>query len=248
MASVPRIFSQTRRAARARRHAVLAAAASPEDQFLRAHLAEEVLDRLEFMRLDPCPTLLLGDANGLAAEMLAARGHAVTTPTGLDEEQPLPPPQWPLIVSLLALDTVNDLPGALIHLRRALLPGGLLIACITGAGTLATLRSVLQEADGDRPAARLHPQIDNQIASGLMARAGFQRQVVDSHSLPVTYRSLDRLIADLRVQGLTSVLADAPPPLTRASLDRARAALAARADSQGRVSETFELLTLTGWG
>jgi len=174
-ASVPRIFSQSRRLARARRHTALSAASSPEDQFLRAHLAEEVMDRLDFMRLEACPTLVLGDAPG-------------------------------------------DLPGALIHLRRALLPGGLLLACITGAGTLATLRHALLVADGDRPAARVHPQIDNQIASGLMARAGFNRQVVDSHALPVTYRSLDRLLTDLRLQGLTSVLADAPPPLTRAGL------------------------------
>lgn len=247
MASVPRIFSQSRRAARARRQAALAISAAPEDQFLRTHLADEVLDRLDFMRLDPCPTLLLGDAAGLVTAALTRRGHAVTAGQPLDEEHPLPPPQRPLIVSLLALDTVNDLPGALIHLRRALSPGGLLIACITGAGTLATLRAVLQQADADRPAARVHPQIDNQAASGLLARAGFQRQVVDSHSLPVSYRSLDRLIADLRTQGLTSVLADAPPPLTRAALERARTAFAERADSQGRVTETFELLTLTAW-
>lgn len=246
MATVPRIFSQSRRQARARRHAALAAGALPEDQFLRTHLAGDVLDRLDFMRLDPCPALVLGDAAGLLAAQLTRRGHAVTA-LEVDEEQPLPG-QWPLIVSLLALDTVNDLPGALIHLRRALAPAGLLLACITGAGTLATLRAVLQEADGDRPAARVHPQIDNQIASGLMARAGFSRQVVDSHTLPVTYRSLDRLLADLRLQGLTSVLADAPPPLTRAGLDRARAAFMARADAQGRVAESFELLTLTGWG
>ena len=245
-ASVPRIFSQSRRLARARRHTALSAASSPEDQFLRAHLAEEVMDRLDFMRLEACPTLVLGDAAGVLADQLTRRGHAVTR-MEVDEEQPLPPPQWPLIVSLLSLDTVNDLPGALIHLRRALLPGGLLLACITGAGTLATLRHALLVADGDRPAARVHPQIDNQIASGLMARAGFNRQVVDSQALPVTYRSLDRLLADLRLQALTSVLADAPPPLTRAGLERARAAFTANADEQGRVRETFEILTLTGW-
>lgn len=244
---VPRIFSQARRAARARRHVALAARSAPEEQFLRAHLAEEVLDRLAFMRFDPCPTLVLGDAAGLLSPLLTARGHAVTAPALVDEEQPLPG-QWPLIVSLLALDTVNDLPGALIHLRRALAPGGLLIACITGAGTLATLRQVLQQADGERPAARVHPQIDNQAASALLARAGFARQVVDAHDLPVTYRSLDRLLADLRLQGLTSVLADSPPPLTRTGLDKARAAFAAEADAQGRVAETFALLTLTGWG
>lgn len=244
--SVPRIFSQARRAARTRRHTALAAIAAPEEQFLRIHLADEVMDRLDFMRFEPCPTLVLGDAPGVLSRLLSERGHAVTAPDWVEEEQPLPG-QWPLIVSLLALDTVNDLPGALIHLRRALTPGGLLIACITGAGTLATLRQVLQEADGERPAARVHPQIDNQAASALMARAGFARQVVDSHDVPVTYRSLDRLLADLRLQGLTGVLADAPPPLTRAGLERARAAFAAKADAEGRVTETFAILTLTGW-
>lgn len=246
-ASVPRIFSQSRRLARARRHMALCTASSPEDQFLRAHLAKEVLDRLDFMRLEASPALVLGDAPRLLAEPLSRRGHTVTALDEVDEEQPLPG-QWPLIVSLLALDTVNDLPGALIHLRRALAPGGVLIACITGAGTLGTLRHALLAADGERPAARVHPQIDNQIASGLMARAGFNRQVVDSHELPVTYRSLDRLLADLRLQGLTSVLADAPPPLTRAGLERARAAFMAKADAQRRVTETFDILTLTGWG
>jgi hypothetical protein len=225
---------------------VLAARAAPEDQFLRAHLADEVMERLDFMRFDPCPTLVLGDAPGVLTRLLSQRGHTVNAPLQVDEEQPLPR-QWPLIVSLLALDTVNDLPGALIHLRRALQPGGVLIACITGAGTLTTLRQVLQEADGERPAARIHPQIDNQTASGLMARAGFNRQVVDSHDVPVTYRSLDRLLTDLRLQGLASVLADTPPPLTRAGLERARTALAAKADSEDRVTETFAILTLTGW-
>jgi len=248
-AAIPRIFSQHRRRARLQRHLRLAAGATPQDQFLRAHLVEDVIDRLDFIRFAPCDTLVLGDTSGLLTQQLAPRGHRLLSvdPLRTDEEQPLPGPQAGLIVSLLALDTVNDLPGALIHLRRALLPGGLFIGCMIGAGTLPTLRHILLAADRERPAARLHPQVDTQAASGLMARAGFTRQVVDGHSLTVTYRTLDRLLADLRLQGLTSVLADAPPALTRAALARAHAAFAERADAEGRVSETFELLTLTGW-
>lgn len=247
--SVPQIFSQARRVARGQRLARLAVA-EPDAQFLRRHAAEDVLDRLEFMRLPPCEADLHGDPAGLLAEPLRQLGftpHAFAA-DALAEELPYPGTQRSLIVSLFNLDTVNDLPGALIHLRQALAPGGLLIACLTGAGTLPSLRQVLLAADGERPAARVHPQIDNQTASALLARAGFARQVVDTHSLTVTYRSLDRLLADLRAQGLTNVLADAPPPLTRAALARARAAFAERADPQGRVSETFELLMLTGWG
>ncbi|MES2700275.1 MAG: hypothetical protein V4647_11760 [Pseudomonadota bacterium] len=245
--SVPQIFSQARRAARAQRLTRFAVS-EPEAQFLRRHAAEDVLDRLDFMRLPPCEADLHGDPAGLLADPLRQLGFTTNAIATLAEELPYPGPQRALIVSLFTLDTVNDLPGALIHLRKALAPGGLLIACLTGAGTLPTLRQVLLAADGERPAARVHPQIDNQTASALLARAGFARQVVDTHSLPVTYRSLDRLLADLRAQGLTNVLADAPPPLTRAGLDQARAAFAERADASGRVSETFELLTLTAWG
>jgi SAM-dependent methyltransferase len=250
--TVPLIFSPSRRKARTRRHMqqVAAGADGAEDQFLRAHLAADVADRLDFMRQEPCRALVLGDWPGLMATELAARGfdpHAIA-PDALDEERPLPDPSFGLIVSVLSLDTVNDLPGALIHLRRALPAGGLLIANITGAGSLPALRQILLAADGERPAARVHPQIDNQAASALMARAGFNRQVVDSHSLTVTYRSFDRMVADLRAQALTNVLADAPPPFTRASLARARAAFAGMADDDGRVTETIELLTLTGWG
>jgi hypothetical protein len=245
--SVPQIFSQARRVARARRM-VRFGVTRPDDQFLRHHAAEDVLDRLDFMRLPPCEADLHGDPAGLLADPLRQLGFTTRAIDTLAEEQPYPAAQRALIVSLFALDTVNDLPGALIHLRQALAPGGLLIACLTGAGTLPMLRQVLQVADGERPAARVHPQIDNQTASALLARAGFARQVVDTHSLTVTYRSLDRLLADLRAQGLANVLADAPPPLTRAGLERARAAFAERTDADGRVSETFELLTLTAWG
>lgn len=245
--SVPQIFSQARRVARARRLARLARS-EPEAQFLRRHAAEDVLDRIAFMRLPPDEADLLGDPAGQLAEPLRQLGFTVNAVDSLAEELPYPATRRPLVVSLFNLDTVNDLPGALIHLRQALAPGGLLIACLTGAGTLPSLRQVLLAADGERPAARVHPQIDNQTASALLARAGFARQVVDTHSLTVTYRSLDRLLADLRAQGLANVLADAPPPLTRAGLGRARAAFAERADADGRVSETFELLTLTGWG
>lgn len=250
--SVPRIFNQTRRTARARRHMQLVArgAGGSADQFLRAHLAEDVADRLDFMRFEPCRALVLGDWPGLLAAELAGRGFAPQTlaPDAVDEEQPLPDQSFPLIASVLSLDTVNDLPGALIHLRRALPSSGLLIASITGAGSLPTLRQILLAADAERPAARIHPQVDNQAASALMARAGFNRQVVDSHSLTVAYRSFDRMVADLRAHGLTNVLADTPPPLTRAGLQRAREAFADLADGEGRVTETIELLTLTGWG
>jgi SAM-dependent methyltransferase len=223
---VPQIFSRKRRSRREDRHRLLCR----EDrsaQFLRQHMADDVIERIGFMQVPAGKALVHGDAPRLLAEPLAAQGFTVTTIDGLDEEQPYPAGGFDLIASLCSLDTVNDLPGALIHIRNALAPGGLAIGCLTGAGTLPALRKALLAADGERPAARIHPQVDNLAASGLMGRAGFGRQVVDSHSLTVTYRSFDRLVEDLRAQGLSNVLADPPPPLTRTGLGRARTASAA---------------------
>jgi len=244
----PQIFSRQRRIARAQRH-LRQAPADPAAQFLRADAADDIAERLAFMQVAPCPALVHGDGSGLLGKALAARGFALRTsgPESVDEEQPLPGPPAGLIASLFALDTVNDLPGALLHIRNALPAGGLFLGCLIGAGSLPALRQIMLAADGERPAARMHPQIDNRAASALMQRAGFSRQVVDSRPITVRYRSIARLVADLRAQGLTNALADAPPPLSRAALARAQAAFAELADAEGRVSETFEILTLTGW-
>ncbi len=246
--TVPQIFSRPRRIARALRQRRLVGR-DPAAQFLRAAMAEDIAERLAFMQFAPCPALIHGDPSGLLAEALGALGFesSASGPDTVDEELPYPQPAPKLIISLCSLDTVNDLPGALIHIRNALPPGGLFIACLTGAGSLPALRQILLAADGDRPAARLHPQIDNLAASGLLQRAGFSRQVTDSYAIRASYRSFEQLVADLRAAGLGNVLADPPPPLTRSALARARAAFADLADDQGRVAESFEVLTLTGW-
>ena len=122
-----------------------------------------------------------------------------------------------------------------------------MIASLIGAGSLSNLRRATIAAEPDRPAARMHPLVDNAAASALMQRALFKRQVVDSRSLEVAYRSLDRLVSDLRDQGLTSSLASPAPPLGKAALERARASFLTARNDQNRVLETFEILTLTGW-
>lgn len=212
-------------------------------------LVEDALERIEFMCLTPDRALVLGEGGQQLGKLLERKGVRVTVaePGSLDLEQPLPVGGFGLIVSLGALDTVNDLPGALIHQRNALAEGGVMIASIIGAGSLPRLRAALLAADGERPAARLHPAVDPRSGAALLQRAGFARQVADGWTLRLRYGDLDTLIADLRVQGLTSALNDAAPPLTRAGLERAREAFLADADRHGRVVETLEMLTLTGW-
>jgi hypothetical protein len=244
----PEIFSTGRKIARAARAKRLRARAAAAD-WLAGSLVEDLLERIEFMRLVPDRALVLGAGASELGGLLERKGVRVTLaePGSLDLEAPYPFGGFGLIVSLAALDSVNDLPGALIHQRMALGEGGVMLASMIGAGSLPRLRDALLAADGDRPAARLHPAVDARSGAGLLQRAGFSRQVADAWTLRLRYGNLDTLIADLRSQGLTSVLSDAAPPLTRDGLERARKAFLADADGHGRVVETLEMLTITGW-
>lgn len=223
--------------------------------FIADDMVDDVLDRLSFLRHAPTRALVIGDFTGALTTALTAQGVAVTRAdpapgfdaTPIDEELPLPfDHQFDLIVSLGTLDTVNDLPGALIHLRRALAQGGLTIIAISGAGSLPATRAIMLAADADRPAPRLHPQIDVRAGGQLLQRASFADPVVDSHSLRASYRTFARLVGDIRAQGLSACLARGGAPLGKTALARAENAFAAMAED-GRVTETFEILTLSGW-
>jgi SAM-dependent methyltransferase len=218
-------------------------------RYVMEDMVEDVLDRLDFLRLEPENALVIGDwTRGLAAA-LRARGVQVTEAEpadGFDEEQPFPFSGFDLVASLGTLDTVNDLPGALIHIRNALAHGGMMIASFMAAGSLPALRSIMLAADGDRPAPRLHPAVDVRAGGQLLQRTLFADPVIDQRPLKASFRSLDRLVGDLRAQGLGNVLADAGPVLGKAARARACDAFAAAA-VDGRTHETFEILTLSGW-
>lgn len=218
-------------------------------RFLSQDAADDLLDRLSFLRHPVRKALVMGDLSGELGAGLAAQGIEVIrrSPPETGLENPWPDTGFDLIAALFVLDTVNDLPGALIHMRNALAPGGLAFAVFAGAGSLPALRAAMLAADGDRPAPRLHPQVDVRAGGQLLQRAGFSSPVIDSRSLTVRYGALSRLVADLRAQGIANQLSDPGPPLGRAALARANSAFFAQADAEGRVSETFEVLTLSGW-
>lgn len=216
---------------------------------MHADMVEDVLERLAFLQVQPRRALVIGDWTGELAQMLAERGAdvmAVEPAEGFNEEQPYPSAGFDFIASLGTLDTVNDLPGALIHLRNALAPGGLIIASFAGAGSLPVLRDAMLLADGDRPAPRIHPHVDVRAGGQLLQRTGFADPVVDSRTLSVSFRTLDSLVADLRAQGMSNVLARSGPPLTQAARKHAQEAFRA-AGENGRTTERFEILTLSGW-
>lgn len=165
------------------------------------------------------------------------------------ETLPLAEASADLVVSVLALHTVDDLPGVLAQIRRALRPDGLFIACLAGAGTLRELRDAFLEAEAatGRASPRVAPFADVRALGGLLQRAGFALPVADVDSLTVRYADPIALMRDLRAMGATNALqARSRTPLRRDLLMAACAAYPMDAD--GRIRASFELVWLTGWG
>jgi hypothetical protein len=131
-------------------------------------------------------------------------------------------------------------------MRRALRPDGLFLGAFIGGGSLGAARTAFREAEADRPAARFHPMIDVRSAGDLLVRAGFALPVADSETINVRYPDLFRLIGDLRGMAGSNVLRGRVP-LARRTIAAAANAFADRADPDGRVTERFDLIFLTGW-
>ncbi|WP_244884878.1 methyltransferase domain-containing protein [Croceicoccus mobilis] len=217
-------------------------------------LAEDVVDRLGFLREDFAKALVIGDRTGALIRHLEETGGDVTAAdpaplpgkVQIDEEKPISGGPYDLIVTFGLLDTVNDLPGALVLMRHALKQGGLMIASFAAAGSLLKLRAAMLAGDGERPAPRIHPQVDVRAAGQLLTRTGFADPVVDGWGFDVGFDSFDQIIGDLRAQAMGNVLANPGPALTRSGLDVARSAFEAQRDDDGIIRERFEFVTLTG--
>lgn len=243
---VPSIFAEKRRVQRALRSADRRRGRPDAATFLIDDIADDIIERLSFVRLVPQRALVIGPGTSALAAYFGNGFTTLTQTLEANPAEPLPDGGYDCIAVIGQLDAINDLPGALIHLRNALAPGGLVIASFVGGASLPMLRGAMLAAEPDRPSARIHPQVDRRAAPQLLQRAGWKDPVVDTHTLTVRYSSLDRLVADLRDQGLGSALARPAPPLGKNALARARDDFAARADGDGKTAETFEIITLTG--
>ena len=183
-------------------------------------------------------------------EALRRSPHAAVA---ADEEAlPFAPASFDLVVSVLALHLVNDLPGVLLQVRKALKPDGLFLAALLGGDTLAELRSALTEAEIEATggaAPRVAPFAEIRALGALLQRAGFALPVADQDRLAIRYDTALDLMRDLRAMGATSALVErSRVPLRRSVLLRAAAIYGARfADPDGRVRATFDVVSLSGW-
>ncbi len=221
-----------------------------------------LLDRLDDTTRRFTAALDLG-GRGIVAPLLRARGIATVAcdlsprmaalsggpAVAADEEWlPFAPASFDLVVASLSLHWVNDLPGTLIQLRRALRPDGLLLASLPAAGTLASLRAALAEAEvalcgGLAP--RVAPFPDLRDCAGLLQRAGFALPVADLEEIALDYAAPMALLADLRAAGESNALAERSrrvPP--RGVFARALARLAG---ADGRLKVVLPMAMLTGW-
>src|SRR5258708_11211675 len=157
-----------------------------------------------------------------------------------------------LVVSALALQFVNDLPGALVQIRRALKPDGLLLAAMIGGDSLSELRAAFAQAESEvegGASPRVAPLADLRDIGALLQRAGFALPVTDIDRVIVRYSSPLALMHDLRRMGATNALTERRrTPLRRATLRRLFEIYAERfADPDGRIRATFEIVWLSGW-
>lgn len=246
--------------ARNRRRAL---ALGPET-FLLDRVAEDLVDRLGAVKRRfgtaadlGTPTRALRDA--LAGSGMVERYLAFGPPERSDtdvvtdpEVLPFAPASLDLVISALALQSVNDLPGVLAQIRRALRPDGLLLAGFLGGGTLNELRVAFAIAESDTLGGispRVAPFVDLRDLGGLLQRAGLALPVADVDRVVVRYGDPLALLRDLRRMGAANPLRDRRrAPLLRKTLVRLFEVYAERfSDPDGRLRATFEVVWVSGW-
>ena len=176
----------------------------------------------------------------------------IDLPENESEPLPLQPEQLDLAVSALAFQFVNDLPGVLAQIRRALKPDGLLLAAMLGGDTLTELRQSFAAAEAELESGvspRVAPSADLRDVGSLLQRAGFALPVTDLDRIVVRYDSALALMADLRRMGATNVLVERRrTPTRRATMLRMAQIYGERfADPDGRIRATFDVIWLSGW-
>jgi SAM-dependent methyltransferase len=245
----PALFDRALLQARQRR-----AQAQGPVTFLLDRVDEDMSDRLSAVTREfRAAADLWTPGDGLVAQRarLPSLQRVELDATGA-ERLPFAPESLDLVVSGLALQFVNDLPGVLAQIRRALKPDGLLLAAMIGGDSLSELRQAFAAAESECEGGvspRVAPFADLRDIGGLLQRAGFALPVTDVDRVVVRYANAFALMQDLRRMGAANVLIERRhTPTRRATLLRMAELYAERfADDDGRIRATFDIIWLSGW-
>jgi SAM-dependent methyltransferase len=221
--------------------------------FLLDRVREDMEDRLQAVTRGFSDAADIWTAGELLRKPLADRFQSIVhVDPDETEALPLQPESLDLVVSALAFQFVNDLPGVLAQIRRALKPDGLLLAAMAGGDTLTELRQCFAAAEAECEGGvspRVVPFADLRDVGALLQRAGLALPVTDVDRVVVRYDSAFALMADLRRMGATNILIERRrTPTRRATLLRMAQVYAERfADPDGRIRATFDVIWLSGW-
>ncbi len=222
--------------------------------FLLDRVADEMAERLAAVLRIFERAADVGTPTGAVRRALTASGKVGSfVPVVTDDEAlPFANGSLDLVVSALALQFINDLPGVLIQVRRALKADGLFLAALIGGDSLTELREAFAQAESEIEGGvspRVAPFADVREMGALLQRAGFALPVVDNERLTVRYATPFALMRDLRRMGATNVLSERRrTPLRRATLQRMTEIYTQRfADADGRLRASFEIVWLSGW-
>ena len=224
------------------------------ETFLLDRVAADIGERLSAVLRNFERAVDVGTPGDAVRRALVASGKvtAVEAVPFRDEIVSAPAGTLDLAVSALALQFVNDLPGALVQIRRVLKPDGLFLAALIGGDTLSELRQSFAAAESEIEGGispRVAPFADIRDIGALLQRAGFALPVVDSDRVTVRYDTVFALMHDLRRMGATNALTERRRrPLKRATLFKMAEIYRQRfADADGRLRATFEVIWLSGW-
>jgi SAM-dependent methyltransferase len=224
-----------------------------EVTFLLDRVAEDMADRVSAVMRDFADVADVWSPGEVLRAPLADRFKSVTR-VGLDDSEvlPLQPESLDLAVSALAFQFVNDLPGVLAQIRRALRPDGLLLAALPGGDTLTELRQSFAAAEAECEGGvspRVAPFADLRDIGHLLQRAGLALPVTDVDRVVVRYDNAFALMHDLRRMGAANVLIERRrAPTRRATMLRMAQIYAERfSDFDGRIRATFDIVWLSAW-
>jgi SAM-dependent methyltransferase len=229
------------------------AQAQGEVTFLLDRVAEDMSDRLAAVTREfHAGADLWTPGEGLAAVRARLPCERIALDATGMETLPFAPESLDLVVSALALQFVNDLPGVLAQIRRALKPDGLLLAAMIGGDSLTELRQAFAAAEAECEGGvspRVAPFADLRDIGALLQRTGFALPVTDVDRVVVRYANAFALMQDIRRMGAANVLIERRRKLSRrATLLRMAEIYAERfADADGRVRATFDIIWLSGW-
>jgi len=242
---------------RERQQRALALKAPDYPEFLDVLVARELCARLELIERKFRRCVVIGQVAGafLQEIKLSEKLQEITAFENIAHDSewlPFKENSLDCIIAPPGFELVNDLPGVLIQINRALKPDGLFLAAMFGGNTLVELRHVWLQADdqlrgGASP--RVAPFIDIRQAGNLLQRAGFALPVADLDTLCVRYESALALMSEVKKMGFANVLGARSRRFVSPQLLNLVGTLYGEqfSDADDRIRATLEINYLAGW-